>query len=291
MKDVVAAPEELNYWIKRMDDYHSGHKQEVCNEIFGLLEKYIHSVAHSFKGLEHDDLFAIGSLALVEQLEKYNPREQKVVPMTYMKRHLYGAMYSAVAEELGLSKNDASIGKQINKAVAELEERDIEPTVSNIVRWINRPRITEEVVYNNLKVTRRASNILHLDTEIDEKQHTVADTLAALQSNPEEIFLEKEKIDLVRDAINSLTELESKVISLCELQECSLAKTAELLGVSPTEVKKARTSAIIRLHNNSNLNFYVKRAAGGEYFDYCDCNINISFRDTNSDEEETFLFL
>ena len=79
--------------------------------------------------------------------------------------------------------------------------------------------------------------------------------------------------------------------SLCELQECSLAKTAELLGVSPTEVKKARTSAIIRLHNNSNLNFYVKRAAGGENFDYCDCNINISFRDTDSDEEETFLFL
>lgn len=37
MKDVVATPEELNYWIKRMDDYHSGHKQEVCNEIFGLL--------------------------------------------------------------------------------------------------------------------------------------------------------------------------------------------------------------------------------------------------------------
>lgn len=137
MKDVVATPEELNYWIKRMDDYHSGHKQEVCNEIFGLLEKYIHSIAHTFKGLEHDDLFAIGSLALVEQLEKYNPREQKVVPMTYMKRHLYGAMYSAVAGELGLSKNDTSIGKQINTAVTELEERDIEPTVSNIVRWIN----------------------------------------------------------------------------------------------------------------------------------------------------------
>lgn len=293
MKNVKASNEEIEYWIGRMQDYHAGKQPEVCTEVYKLLELYIHSLAYQFKGLEHEDLFAIGVLAVVENISNYDPANQRILPITYFRRHIYGSMYKAVAEARGLSKNDTSIGKLIQNAITELEENNAEVSISNIVRQIGRPRITEEVVYNNLRAVRHSLNHISLNKVLDEGNATVMDMVTQSTAvSPEEAYEKTEKEDLIKAALSRLDDLEAKVIRLCELEERSIAETARVLQLTTTNVKKYRTSAFIKLHNDFELNRYMQRASGNE-FDFCECNLSkdISFRNAGKTDEDIILIL
>ena len=260
---------DLNYWIIRMKQYHLDptKRQEICQEVFCDLKDFIHKRANDFGGVDHEDLFQVGSMAIVENIGRYNPAKKKCIPITFFAPYIVGAMYVLVAKTKNVSKNDMTVHKKINDARKKLEAMGSPVTVRNIVKVCNNKRITDEVVYNNLRIMGYSNTQIHLDNENDQgsdnKVTSVADFILtdissdSVAADPFEKMVEFERNEVLLTVLKQLSILEQKILLALEVEEKSISDLTKELNLSAVEIKRHRTHAILELRRNPKLKRYM----------------------------------
>lgn len=259
---------DLNYWIIRMKQYHSDptKRQEICQEIFCDLKDFIHKRANDFGGVEHEDLFQVGAMAIVENIGRYNPAKKKCIPITFFAPYIVGAMYVLVAKTKNVSKNDMTIHKKINDARKKLEAMGSPVTIRNIVKVCNNKRITDEVVYNNLRIMGYSNTQIHLNSESDQESDNkvtsvadfiLSDTPESIAADPFEKMVELERNEVLLAALKQLSLLEQKILLALEVEEKSISDLTKKLNLSAVEIKRHRTHALLELRRNPQLKKYM----------------------------------
>ncbi len=245
-------------YVEWMKDYHSGDpekKQMAVANMCLMLEKWVHCHAKKFHTYvcDEDDLFQVGMLAIIRNMARYNPT--RFVPITYFTSYIHGAMYDYVTSQYGLKRNDMTNKNKIERAIKQLEEMGKPVTIENIVRMTDE-RITREVIYNNRAVFRASSEQVRIDKDTD-NDYSILDGFAQNTETPERAYEEKEKREVVAEALGKLTPEERAVMRSLYFEEKTVAETMSRLALTSSQVKKFRTSAFIKLQNSTVLTNYL----------------------------------
>lgn len=254
--------------VKMFRDYQSGVDKSTFPEVvLRRLDKFIWSRVWDFQTYAQngyaEEMYQVAALAILERLPSWNP---KFALTTYFGPVIKGALYAYIADYIhGLNKNDLNKNKKINDAALALMNQDIEPTIENIVRYINDGvNYTREVVVKNLNVVARTKSIIHLDdTPNEDCGGSLLDTLVHDSRSPETIYEKQELADTITRALSKLTEEERNVIVSLIMEENSLKATSEMLNISELKIKRIRTSALDKLKRSPILRTYLGLAEEG----------------------------
>ena len=229
-------------------------QQEARNAFFDEIAPFIgHIIKTKYSSFlsEYDDLFQEGSVAVLEDLNNYDPERGALT--TFFAPRIRNRISNAVTEKVNkTNRYYAKKMKAVKEALQYFESQGLTPSVSDIQI---RTGLSMKSVSETLDFIKRVDMSYTSETEpIVPRESTSDDT-------PEKALLESEKKEVLYDALATLPEKERVIIcyrfGLNEEEAHSIAKTAEYTGITEQEVTKLIRHAINFLKKNRELlNFY-----------------------------------
>ena len=185
-----------------------------------ILQKYeplIYKVAKNFYNVELCDLYQAGSLGLIKAYRNYNENVGKnFINFAYM--YIYG-------ETIKLNKEYLRLSKSIKKAITMLqEELGRTPTTTELSTFLE---IDEETIINILNITKES---VSLDDKITDDGSSYIDTIGATMDLDSQI--------LINDSLETLSDLERKVVLSRYFEDLTQSETASILGISQVKVSR-----------------------------------------------------
>lgn len=194
-----------------------------------ILQKYeplIYKVAKNFYNVELCDLYQAGSLGLIKAYRNYNENVGKnFINFAYM--YIYGEMFEFVnnSQTIKLNKEYLRLSKSIKKAITMLqEELGRTPTTTELSTFLE---IDEETIINILNITKES---VSLDDKITEDGSSYIDTIGETMDLDSQI--------LINDSLETLNDLERKVVLSRYFEDLTQSETANLLGISQVKVSR-----------------------------------------------------
>ena len=189
-----------------------------------ILQKYeplIYKVAKNFYNVELCDLYQAGSLGLIKAYRNYNENVGKnFINFAYM--YIYGEMFEFVnnSQTIKLNKEYLRLSKSIKKAITMLqEELGRTPTTTELSTFLE---IDEETIINILNITK--------DDKITDDGAYYIDTIGKTLDLDSQI--------LINDSLETLSDLERKVVLSRYFEDLTQSETASLLGISQVKVSR-----------------------------------------------------
>lgn len=194
-----------------------------------ILQKYeplIYKVAKNFYNAELCDLYQAGSLGLIKAYRNYNKNVGKnFINFAYM--YIYGEMFEFVnnSQTIKLNKEYLRLSKSIKKAITMLqEELGRTPTTTELSTFLE---IDEKTIINILNITKES---ISLDDKITEDGSSYIDTIGTTMDLDSQI--------LINDSLETLNDLEKKVVLSRYFEDLTQSETANLLGISQVKVSR-----------------------------------------------------
>ena len=194
-----------------------------------ILQKYeplIYKVAKNFCNVELCDLYQAGSLGLIKAYRNYNENVGKnFINFAYM--YIYGEMFEFVnnSQTIKLNKEYLRLSKSIKKAITMLqEELGRTPTTTELSTFLE---IDEETIINILNITKES---VSLDDKITDDGAYYIDTIGKTLDLDSQI--------LINDSLETLSDLERKVVLSRYFEDLTQSETASLLGISQVKVSR-----------------------------------------------------
>lgn len=194
-----------------------------------VLQKYeplIYKVAKNFYNVELCDLYQAGSLGLIKAYRNYKENVGKnFINFAYM--YIYGEMFEFVnnSQTIKLNKEYLRLSKSIKKAITMLqEELGRTPTTTELSTFLE---IDEETIINILNITKES---VSLDDKITDDGSPYIDTIGKTMNLDSQI--------LINDSLETLSDLERKVVLSRYFEDLTQSETASLLGISQVKVSR-----------------------------------------------------
>lgn len=195
------------------------------------LDLIIKSIAKKFYGVEKKDLYQVGYIGAIKAYNNYSNPDIKFTTFAY--KYIFGEMYELAKNNrnIKLNKNYLKIYKQIENAKSLLTQKfNREPSLYEISNYLE----IELSLINDVIVT--CMNIVSLDNESevlnDSNLYTVIGTTPNYIDNI-----------LIKDAKESLTEEERKVIDYRYYAGFSQQEVAQILGINQVKVSRIETKS------------------------------------------------
>ena len=189
-------------------------------------EPLIYKVAKNFYNVELCDLYQAGSLGLIKAYRNYNENVGKnFINFAYM--YIYGEMFEFVnnSQTIKLNKEYLRLSKSIKKAITMLqEELGRTPTTTELSTFLE---IDEETIINILNITKES---VSLDDKITDDGAYYIDTIGKTLDLDSQI--------LINDSLETLSDLERKVVLSRYFEDLTQSETASLLGISQVKVSR-----------------------------------------------------
>ena len=194
-----------------------------------VLQKYeplIYKVAKNFYNVELCDLYQAGSLGLIKAYRNYKENVGKnFINFAYM--YIYGEMFEFVnnSQTIKLNKEYLRLSKSIKKAITMLqEELGRTPTTTELSTFLE---IDEETIINILNIIKES---VSLDDKITDDGSPYIDTIGKTMDLDSQI--------LINDSLETLSDLERKVVLSRYFEDLTQSETASLLGISQVKVSR-----------------------------------------------------
>lgn len=194
--------------------------------------------------VEYEDLVSYGIFGLIDAIDKYNPNMQNKFE-TYASLRIRGEILDQIRKMDWIPRTVRQKQKQIDAAIKEIEgltgknatdeaiAQKLGISESEYADWQNQLKVTNVVSLNEYieqgsDVPNGRNSSSHFDT-------------------PEDVFEEQELKDVMREALELLTEKERKVIELYYYEELTLKEISTVLEVSESRVSQLHTKALSRM--------------------------------------------
>jgi RNA polymerase sigma factor (sigma-70 family) len=223
-----------------------------------LIERHLRLVVSIGRGYEHrlerEDIFAIGTAALVEAMERWSPAPGGMSAYQWAKRWITTALNKGTdaARTIRIPEGVAYRAALATKAVKEkqteigrrLSEAEILETTGGVLRLEDLPLANVSL---NQGVGRYAT---------DEQDNTIEDVIADPAPGAEHAVEREDRFDRVRRSLDSLTEEERFVIQhrfgLEGAEGKTLAELGSILDTSAEVVRRIEASAFAKLTHPAN---------------------------------------
>ncbi len=209
----------------------------VVNLVAGRLSMYLGYT------VEYDDLVGYGIFGLIDAIDKYDPKKN-VKFETYASLRIRGAILDQIRKNDWVPRTLRQKQKKMEAAVAKLETE------------YGRPALPEEIAdelgvtreeYDNWKSEVEFTNMVSLDDYLEQGGEGRMDSLGTKFQQPETAIQKQELKQMLVDALKTLTENESKVITFYYYEELTLKEISQILSVSESRVSQLHTKALQKI--------------------------------------------
>ena len=216
-------------------------KEKVVKEYLPVIKRLALDLKRSLPpNVEVDDLIQEGVLALLSSLERYDPKKGPL--HGYVMTRIKGAMLDYLRKLDWLPRNLRKHMKEVESAMIELETEGKEITDEEIAERTGLDVKTVRSVRNEMM----RKQLLMLDSYLLGTDETILEGVPS-DYNPEEEVMKEELINLVKEAINRLSDREKLILSLRFEKELSLKEIGAVLGVSESRVSQIISVSLAKI--------------------------------------------
>lgn len=255
---------------KKQNDYNDESKistsiKNIDNDDI-VVENYIPIVMYiaskvimgKSKYMEFDDLVGYGMIGLMDAISKFD-KSKGMKFSTYASIRIKGAMIDEIRKNSPVSKGIADKLNRYNKAVEVLRNTLMrEPGVLDIASYLDLSVGEVGTIENYVNYVSKVSleNMIFSDDDNISLINTIKDTNSP---NPESALEDKEVIEYLGQAIDSLREKDKKVIYYYYIKCMTLKEIGKILKVSESRVCQIHNRALKNLKTIMEKYYYDKR--------------------------------
>jgi RNA polymerase sigma factor for flagellar operon FliA len=204
---------------------------------------------------ELDDLVSYGLVALIEAIDRFDPRKGASFEQ-YAWTRVAGAIMDELRRQDWASRSVRRTGRKIEQERDAFYAREgMLPTEAQLADSVQLS--VEELRTALVEVDRADVVSLHAPTRTAEESTSVevVDTVKATDNEfePEFALLSSERMEIVRDAIGDLSERERDVLALVHVHELQGAEIGRMLGVSESRVSQILAGVRAKLRQQLDL--------------------------------------
>lgn len=212
------------------------------------LVKYIASRVIIGKGkyIEYDDLLGYGMVGLMDAINKFDPSKGMKFS-TYASIRIKGSMIDEIRRNSPISKGAMDKLNTYNDAVESLQKKLLrEPTNDEIANQlgISISEVSDIENYINYISQISLEDMLFSEDDEIELKGTIEDKNSP---SPERTLEEKEELEFLTKAIDSLNDKDRLVLSLYYYEGMTLKDIGKVLQVSESRVCQLHSRAILHV--------------------------------------------
>ncbi len=241
---------EPDEWDEMMERYKATGSVELRNQLVIHYGYIANTVAAQMYGLSSnyaqiEDVVNEGILAIIDCLEKFNP-ERGASFKSYAFKRVQGAVIDFVRKQDWFPRRVRVNARNIMDAHDALRNELMrEPTDREIAGRLGMPLESYQ------KNTYEAANSLIFSFEgVIENMTFSGDQqglTASSSASPENTLMQKELMEMLKDAIDSLSPRERLVITLYYYERLKLSSIAKVMGVTDQRVSQISSRAVMKL--------------------------------------------
>ncbi len=236
-----ATQEEIEAIMYKYNNGTKNERDETIIFIFNQLEMYIHSIIHeryqTYAKRYYEDMFSAGKTGVLLAIKTYDPKRAKLT--TWFSRPIIHEIQLYVDENILESTQHYSVYmRKIRKIIENKIKNNIPYTIDDIVIETSLSRKTVE---RCMSAMDRSNKVSLSSSEF------MTESLVSEMSSPEEAILEKELLEHLDGALNSLNKQERIVITMyngygfCDKQ--SIVTISEKMGLAKADINKIKSTA------------------------------------------------
>lgn len=235
-----------NDWVKSHDE-HIGN--ELINHYMYLVQYHVERVAAYIpESFDKNDLKSLGLMGLFDALNKFDPNRNLKFD-TYATIRIHGSIMDGLRKEDWLPRTLRDRSKKIDKATQELEQQyKRTPTSAEIAKKLE---LSEDEVESTVVDTLYA-NKLSIDSMVQSNESEDGNEAAAVIEDaqgvqPEEMMINIELKEELKQGIRKLNNNEQMVISLFYMEELTLTEIGSVLNLTTSRISQIHKKAIFKL--------------------------------------------
>lgn len=194
--------------------------------------------------VEYEDLVSYGVFGLIDAIDKFDTNKD-VKFETYASLRIRGSILDQIRKMDWIPRTVRQRQRKIDEAIKSLEARTGKtPTDEMLAEELGVSG--EELLswQSQLKVT----NVLSLNEFVESGNEPVMDAKGNFRfAQPEEVIAETELKQMLKDAMQLLTEKEQKVILLYYYEDLTLKEISRVLEVSESRISQLHTKALQKM--------------------------------------------
>jgi RNA polymerase sigma factor for flagellar operon FliA len=224
-------------------------KEQIVTKYIPLV-KYIASrvIIGKSKHIEYEDLVSYGMIGLMDALNKFD--ESKGMKFsTYASIRIKGAMIDELRKNSPISKGAMDKLNRYNQVIEELQRKLLrEPTNIEIAKRLNMSlhEVSDIENYINYISVVSLEDLIFSDDDDMPLIGTIEDEKSP---SPEKTLEEKEEIEYLTKALDTLIEKDKTVLTLYYFEGLTLKEIGSVLSVSESRVCQLHTRAVVHLRN------------------------------------------
>ncbi len=225
-----------------------GERDEAITDYLPLIRKLASKLSIALPpSLDEDDLVGSGVIGLMEAWERFEP-SRGVQFSTYATWRIKGAMIDEIRKSSPAPRSFFSQFRQVHEMEEKLRQSlNREPEREEIASALGWTVATVEQIwanYNLMTVVSLEKIIMQPDGEESLRLEGV---ISAPDLTPEEVLTDKEQIERLAAAIDTLPPRERLMLSLFYYEELTKKEIAELMKVSAARISQLHARALERL--------------------------------------------
>ena len=194
--------------------------------------------------VEYEDLVSYGVFGLIDAIDKFDTNKD-VKFETYASLRIRGSILDQIRKMDWIPRTVRQRQRKIDEAIKSLEARTGKtPTDEMLAEELGVSG--EELLswQSQLKVT----NVVSLNEFVESGNEPVMDAKGNFRfAQPEEVIAETELKQMLKDAMQLLTEKEQKVILLYYYEDLTLKEISRVLEVSVSRISQLHTKALQKM--------------------------------------------
>lgn len=205
--------------------------ERLINECVPLVWK----ISKQFYGVDKNDLYQAGILGIIKAYQNYK-NDGTTKFSTYAYNYIFGEMYLVSCnKEIKLNKDINKLIKMVEVGKNRLSQEILrEPTLKELSNYLEIPMEKLE------QVMQISKSFVRIDEEKDDER-----SLHEMIKADEDISID-DKI-MINDGINTLDNLEQKIIKNRYFLDLTQSETAKLLGITQVMVSRYEQKSLKKL--------------------------------------------
>jgi RNA polymerase sigma factor for flagellar operon FliA len=203
-----------------------------------------------------DDLISNGVVGLIAAVDKFDP-SQNVQLKTYAEHKIRGAILDGLREMDWAPKNKRRQAKQIEAAIAALEQRLGRAPAEEEIAGELKLNVEE---YRQWLYEVRALNIGSFEFASEDQEGDLLDYIPDTDDNLPSKTLERAELErLLAQAIDQMPKMERTVLSLYYHEEATLREIADIMQMHLSRIAQLKSQGILRLRTYMERHWSSKR--------------------------------